>query len=104
MVLALTLTLVLVLTLALAPSGMISKKGVPEFCPSTVGDCGDCSASDVLTTLLSLSTAVLSKPVEQSEAAVSSLSLLDISSCLQVPQPKTAMKNGVFGVIMLETL
>ena len=36
MVLALTLTLVLVLTLALAPSGMISKKGVPEFCPSTV--------------------------------------------------------------------
>ena len=36
MVLALTLTLVLVLTLALAPSGMISKKGVPKFCPSTV--------------------------------------------------------------------
>ena len=36
MVLALTLTLVLVLTLALAPSGMISKKGVPAFCPSTV--------------------------------------------------------------------
>ena len=36
MVLALTLTLVLVLTLALAPSGMISKKGVPYFCPSTV--------------------------------------------------------------------
>ena len=36
MVLALTLTLVLVLTLALAPSGMISKKGVPDFCPSTV--------------------------------------------------------------------
>ena len=36
MVLALTLTLVLVLTLALAPSGMISKKGVPEFWPSTV--------------------------------------------------------------------
>ena len=36
MVLALTLTLVLVLTLALAPSGMISKKGVPEFCPSTI--------------------------------------------------------------------
>ena len=36
LVLALTLTLVLVLTLALAPSGMISKKGVPEFCPSTV--------------------------------------------------------------------
>ena len=35
MVLALTLTLVLVLTLALAPSGMISKKGVPFFCPST---------------------------------------------------------------------
>ena len=34
MVLALTLALVLVLTLA--PSGMISKKGVPEFCPSTV--------------------------------------------------------------------
>ena len=34
MVLALTLTLVLVLTLA--PSGMISKKGVPHFCPSTV--------------------------------------------------------------------
>ena len=34
MVLALTPTLVLVLTLA--PSGMISKKGVPEFCPSTV--------------------------------------------------------------------
>ena len=32
----LALTLVLVLTLALAPSGMISKKGVPEFCPSTV--------------------------------------------------------------------
>ena len=32
MVLALTL----VLTLALAPSGMISKKGVPEFCPSIV--------------------------------------------------------------------
>ena len=31
MVLALTLTLVLVLTLA--PSGMISKKGAPEFCP-----------------------------------------------------------------------
>ena len=30
MVLALTLVLVL------APSGMISKKGVPEFCPSTV--------------------------------------------------------------------
>ncbi len=36
MVLALTLTLVLVLTLALAPSGMISKKGVLYFCPSTV--------------------------------------------------------------------
>ena len=36
MVLALTLTLVLVLTLALAPSGMISKKGVPTFFPSTV--------------------------------------------------------------------
>ena len=36
MVLALTLTLVLVLTLVLAPSGMISKKGVPYFCPSTV--------------------------------------------------------------------
>ena len=36
MVLALTLTLVLVLTLALAPSGMISKKGVPAFCPSNV--------------------------------------------------------------------
>ena len=36
MVLALTLILVLILTLALAPSGMISKKGVPEFCPSTV--------------------------------------------------------------------
>ena len=36
MVLALTLTLVLVLTLALAPSGMMSKKAVPEFCPSTV--------------------------------------------------------------------
>ena len=35
MVLALTLTLVLVLTLVLAPSGMISKKGVPYFCPST---------------------------------------------------------------------
>ena len=32
----LALTLVLVLTLALAPSGMISKKGVPHFCPSTV--------------------------------------------------------------------
>ena len=31
----LALTLVLVLTLALAPSGMISKKGVPYFCPST---------------------------------------------------------------------
>ena len=37
MVLALTLTLVLVLTLALAPSGMLSKKGVPTFFPSTVG-------------------------------------------------------------------
>ena len=36
MVLALTLTLVLVLTLALAPSGMIRKKAVPYFCPSTV--------------------------------------------------------------------
>ena len=36
LVLALTLTLVLVLTLALAPSGMISKKGVPTFFPSTV--------------------------------------------------------------------
>ena len=36
LVLALTLTLVLVLTLALAPSGMISKKGVLIFCPSTV--------------------------------------------------------------------
>ena len=36
MVLALTLTLVLVLTLALAPSGMISKKGVPAFLSSTV--------------------------------------------------------------------
>ena len=35
MVMALTLTLVLLLTLALAPSGMISKKGVLEFCPST---------------------------------------------------------------------
>ena len=35
MVLALTLTLALVLTLALTPSGMISKKGVPYFCPST---------------------------------------------------------------------
>ena len=33
MVLALTLTLVLVLTLALAPSGMISKKGVPTLFP-----------------------------------------------------------------------
>ena len=32
----LALTQVLVLTLALAPSGMISKKGVPDFCPSTV--------------------------------------------------------------------
>ena len=32
----LALTLVLVLTLALALSGMISKKGVPDFCPSTV--------------------------------------------------------------------
>ena len=32
----LALTLVLVLTLALAPSGMISKKCVPYFCPSTV--------------------------------------------------------------------
>ena len=37
MVLALTLTLVLVLTLALAPSGMISKKGVPALLSSTVG-------------------------------------------------------------------
>ena len=36
MVLALTLTLVLVLTLALAPSGMLSKKGVPTFFHSTV--------------------------------------------------------------------
>ena len=36
LVLALTLTLVLVLTLALAPSGMISKKGVPAFLPPTV--------------------------------------------------------------------
>ena len=36
LVLALTLTLVLVLTLALAPSGMISKKGVPAFLSSTV--------------------------------------------------------------------
>ena len=35
-VLALTLTLVLVLTLALAPFGMINKKDVPAFCPSTV--------------------------------------------------------------------
>ena len=32
----LALTLALVLTLALAPSGMICKKGVPYFCPSTV--------------------------------------------------------------------
>ena len=39
MVLALTLTLVLVLTLALAPSGMISKKGVPAFLSSTVALC-----------------------------------------------------------------
>ena len=36
MVLAPTLTLVLVLTEALAPSGMISKKGLSEFRPSTV--------------------------------------------------------------------
>ena len=33
--LVLALTLVLVLTLALAPSGMISKKGVPTFFPTT---------------------------------------------------------------------
>ena len=39
MVLALTLTRVLVLTLALTPSGMISKKGVPEFCPE-LGEAG----------------------------------------------------------------
>ena len=36
MVLALPLALVLVLTLAVAPSGMISKKGVPTFFPSIV--------------------------------------------------------------------
>ena len=36
LLMVLALTVVLVLTLALAPSGMISKKGVPEFCPSTV--------------------------------------------------------------------
>ena len=35
LVLALTLVLVLTLALALAPSGMMSKKEAPYFCPST---------------------------------------------------------------------
>ena len=36
MALSMVLALTLVLVLTLAPSGMISKKGVPYFCTSTV--------------------------------------------------------------------